>query len=74
MTGIFDRQPITLDQSELLGLSQIAKISPETAKSGPAELSRLLSKIGENPARGARFVVDRGGGWRAVGLARLHRN
>ena len=44
-----DREPITLDQSELLGLSQIAKISPETAKSGPAELSRLLSKIGEVP-------------------------
>jgi len=40
-----DSDVVTLDPSELLGLSQVAKVSDKTTDS--KSLGRLLSKIGE---------------------------
>jgi hypothetical protein len=49
---IIAEEPIDLDPSELLGLSQVAKVSGVLGK--PDTLGRLLSKVGENgpPATG----------------------
>ena len=50
---IFADETIELDPSELLGLSQVAKVSgvPGKPALGLSLHSRLLSKIGETPTR-----------------------
>ena len=48
-------EPIDLDPSELLGLSQVAKVSG--VRGTPDDLARLLSKIGEPPPPAAPLVA-----------------
>ena len=48
-------EPIDLDSSELLGFSQVARVSGAQGKSD--DLGRLLSKIGgENPSVVSRLL------------------
>lgn len=50
---------IDLDPTELLGLSQVAKVSDQPATDGPSPLAKLLSKIGETaPTSDIRLKTD----------------
>jgi hypothetical protein len=48
-SGIVEDASVKFDVNELLGFSQVAKVSGGRAQGG-ANLSRLLSKIGEGPS------------------------